>query len=417
MELIKVLQRRDIVLFWLGQVVSAIGDRFFDFAVVWIATEQIGADAGFVILAGTAASLAFGLFGGVFADRWNRRTIMIATDLTRASVLAVVVLVSVSGGLQLWHLAVAMAILSGLNSLFEPTLYASLPALVQEPRALQATNALFDVTWRVSTAVAPAIAGYVLALLPVSRLFAADALTFLLSAIALVAISGRYAWQPERPERISGGLVRDVFADLNDGVQTVWNHPPLRWALIISFIIGSMVWGVVFVVGVPLFAATVLNGDSTTFGWIGAAYGVGNVLSNLVIGNLLIRRRMLVLFGGGVLLASGFVLLAASTSLWLAMVGAFIASIGGPMEDIMILLIMQDELPPGKIGKVYGIRMVTGEIGFGVGLALATVLYELVPVPVGMIGVALVQLVAGLLGIAMFGRLVVGSSVEPEPTL
>lgn len=398
MEFLRVLRQRDVFWLWIGQVVSAIGDKFFDIAVVWIATKEVGAGAGGVVVLGTVASLIFWLLGGVYADRWNRRWTMIATDLLRALVLVFLLLMMTLGDLQLWHLGVVTALLSALNALFQPALIASLPEIVPDARQLQATNALMDVTTRVAMSIAPVLAGYLLALTTAENLFLFDALTFIVSAVAIYTIGNKYRWQVDKPKG------RDIRADIVEGFQLVIEHRPLAWGIFIVIFWVNIIWSLFYIIGIPLFAQEVLGGDARTFGLIVTAYGVGNVIGGFVIGNVSTNRKLLMLFGGKVVLGMGFVILASASSLPMAMLGAFCASFGGPMTDITLLVIMQKELPSGTIGKTYSLRMIVSDIGGMIGLGAAPVFYALLDIQTGMMLCAIGTVVVGVVGLFRFRR-------------
>lgn len=82
-----------------------------------------------------------------------------------------------------------------------------------------------------------------------------------------------------------------------------------------------------------------------TYGLIVGAYSAGNVLSNLLVGSLAIRRHAAMYFAGKVVLGGGFLLLAGAQTQEIAMLGAARAAVGGPMGDIPLLVVMQTELP------------------------------------------------------------------------
>jgi len=398
MEFIRVLRQRDVLWLWIGQVVSAIGDKFFDIAVVWIATKEVGAGAGGVVVLGTMASLIFWLLGGVYADRWDRRWTMIVTDILRSVVLLSLMLIMTFGQLELWHLGVVTAILSALNALFQPALIASLPAIVPDPRQLQATNALMDVTTRVAMSIAPVLAGYLLALTTPENLFLFDALTFIVSAIAIYAIGNKYQWQADRVEH------RDIRADIREGFRLIVQHRPLAWGIFVVIFWVNIIWALFYIIGIPLFAQQILGGDARAFGLIVTAYGVGNVIGGFVIGNVSTNRKLLLLFGGKLVLGLGFVILATATSLPQAMLGAFCASFGGPMTDITLLVIMQKELPSGTIGKTYSLRMIVSDIGGMIGLGAAPIFYAVLDIQTGMLLCALGTVLVGAIGLIRFQR-------------
>lgn len=398
MEFLRVLRQRDMFLLWIGQVVSAIGDKFFDIAVVWIATKEVGAAAGGVVVLGTVASLVFWLFGGVYADRWNRRWTMIGTDILRAIVLLFLVIVMSVGELQLWHLGVVTAILSALNALFQPALIASLPEIVPETRQLQATNALMDVTTRIAMSIAPVIAGYLLALTTAENLFVFDALTFIVSAVAIYVIGNKYRWKADSDKP------KQLRADIIEGFQLIIQHRPLAWGIFVAIFWVNIIWSLYYIIGIPLYAQEVLAGDARAFGLIVTAYGVGNVIGGFIIGNVSMERKLLLLFGGKLVLGFGFLILSLSSTLPLAMFGAFCASFGGPMTDITLLVMMQKELPSGTIGKTYSLRMIVSDIGGMIGLGSAPVFYALFDIQTGMFLCAMGTVLVGIVGLIRFHK-------------
>src|SRR6185437_2547342 len=107
MFVLKPLVRRPIALLWTGQVLAATGSEFYMVAVVWIAADYIGRDAGYVS-AVQAGTLLFGsLFGGVLTDRWRHGATMISADLVRAFL---VLILSVAGMLHVLSLPLLVTI-------------------------------------------------------------------------------------------------------------------------------------------------------------------------------------------------------------------------------------------------------------------------------------------------------------------
>jgi MFS family permease len=162
-------------------------------------------------------------------------------------------------------------------------------------------------------------------------------------------------------------------------------------------------WSAAFTIGVPLFASHVLQGNISAYGLIVGAYGVGNVVSNLVIGSLVIRRKVLVLFSGKIVVGAGFLLLAFAPHLLVALIGSAFAAIGGPMGDIMLVTMMQTELPSEQIGKVFGLLMLIENAGISLGLLLAVPLFNLMSIPLGIALCALIMVAAGVIGLLRFG--------------
>jgi MFS transporter, DHA3 family, macrolide efflux protein len=411
MGFLKVLRLRHLAILWLSQVLSAVGDRFYAIAVIWIAVKIAGSAAGIVVAAEAGSMLLFGLPGGVYADRWNRRTTMITVDLLRAVAVACLPILAEVGMLRLWHLAVVAIVVGGLGALFDPALQGSLPALTSDIQTLQATNGLMDVTRRLARVLGPSLAGLLITLLPLFHFFTLDAISFAISAAALFSLGKRFAWKPARTRRVpiyrardtvSSNGVRGMLGEIAGALRLVRSHSPLLWALVSNGLI-SVVWAIAFTIGAALLADRVLGGNVGAYGLIVGAYGVGNVLSNLVIGSLTIRRRVALIFTGKLVLGAGFLILAAAPTLPVALVGSAFAATGGPMNDIMTLTMIQTDLPADQVGKVYSLRTILENLGLLLGLLLAVPLFAYLSIPLVIALCALVMIAIGAASLLRFG--------------
>jgi len=292
-------------------------------------------------------------------------------------------------------------IVGSLSALFNPALQASLPALAGDVQTLQAANGLMDVTRRLARALGLSLAGVLVTFMPLIHFFSLDAISFGISAMAVFSLGRHFAWKPVRKEDVGKGI-QGIMTEIAGALQLVRAHRPLVWALSLMALV-SLAWSAAFTVGVPLLAARVLGGSVGVYGLIVGAYGVGNVAGNLVIGSLTIRRRVAMLFTGKVVLGLGFLLLTVAPFVSVAMLGSAFAAIGGPMGDIVLVTMMQTDLPSDQIGKVYSLLMIIESAGGSLGLLLAVPLFAYLSVPVGIALCALVMLACGVIGLIRFG--------------
>jgi MFS family permease len=396
------LRQPHLALLWLSQVLSSAGDNFYNVAIIWTAVNVAGSSAGLVIAAGSISRIILGPVGGVLADRWDRHRSLVAVDVARAVVVASLPLLNATTGIELWHLAVVAVLLNGLGTVFDPALQASLPALVGDREQVVAMNGLMDGTRRLALALAPSLAGVLVAVMPLPQFFSLDAATFVFSAAALIAIGGHFARDavPSAPSvRLRLG---DVYADIGEAVSLVRRNALLSWFLV-NQAFSNAAWAATFQVGVVLLASRSLGGEVGSYGLILGAYGAGNILSNIVVGNLQISRPALLLSTSRLVQGAGILVIAASGSLALAMAGAFLVAIGGPMGDLMLLAVMHRDLPVNQIGKVYALRMTIASVGVFAGLLLAGPLYDFVSPRTGIVVCAIVMILAGVAGFARFG--------------
>ena len=392
---------------WVGECLSAMGDYFYLVAVMWTAAKLAGSAAGLVAASESGAALAFATLGGVVADRFDRRWAMIAADLGRGLAVAALGIFALRGALGMAPMVIAALVLGTFDAMFTPALLASIPALVAHPGELQATNGLMDSTRRIARALGPSLAGAVAAVVTFGTFFLLDALSFCASAAALFALGPRFAWKarpvdlPGEGEARSTGA-RGVASDIADALREVASHKAAAWALALLFVVNAS-WAAGFQVGGVLLASRELSTGVAGYGYLVGAYGAGNVAGNLLVGSVHIERKLTTIFCAHLILGAGFLLLASARSLPLAMTGAALAAIGGPMGALPLVALLQTEFPPGKSGRIFSLRFMIEHAGVAVGLVLAAPLFAVAPVRVGIAACAVLLLGGAAAGFVRFG--------------
>lgn len=290
---------------WLGSVVSQFGDWFnlIASAALIASLTSSGAALSFLFLARFLPLFLFSPFAGVIADRYDRRYVMIASDLFRA--LTVLGLLLVREADDVWLLYVLTVIQFALSSLFVPSRTAVLANVVKQER-LVAANALDSLTWSTMLAFGAFIGGIVAAVFGVAEAFVMDALTFLLSAVLVSRISvlvrdgeGKVEAVGVGPGAVTAEPVgpRGGWLDFLDGLRYLRGQPFILGLALVKAA-GSLAWGAFDVVQVtyaeeifPLNAPWITNlipeidAETATLGIIYAVIGLGTGF-----GPLLLRR-------------------------------------------------------------------------------------------------------------------------------
>jgi MFS family permease len=210
---------RDFRYLWLGQIVSLLGDWFNLIASASLVAElsQSGLAIGGLFVIRMLAQLMATPFAGVAADRYNRKTILVVTDVLRA--ITVLGFLLVQEPEQVWLLYVLTGIQLAISGFFFPTRNAMLPEVVV-PRELGAANALSSATWSVMLALGAALGGLVAGTWGNQPAFIIDALTFVLSALLIMRIS----YQPS-PELLgSDKTVAAAISQYLDGLTYLRKH-------------------------------------------------------------------------------------------------------------------------------------------------------------------------------------------------
>src|SRR3954470_23676498 len=201
------LRRPDFRRLYLAVVASELGDSVHYIALMWFAFDAGGALGVVAVrLADSVPAIVFGLHGGLAADRWSRKRLMVSSDLVRAVVLVPVAVAGLAGSLPLWGLVVAAFVLETATSYFAPAYGATVPTLVDRENVQQA-NALVQATAQAVSIGGWAVAAALLAFIPVSVFFAVNAASFFISASLIARLRhGREHAPRGEPPHLREGL-------------------------------------------------------------------------------------------------------------------------------------------------------------------------------------------------------------------
>ena len=392
------LTRRPIALLWTGQVLAATGSQFYMVAVVWVAADLIGTDAGYLSALQSGGLLAGGLFGGILTDRWRHGTTMIAADLVRA---ALVLLLSIAGLVHAMSLPLLVSIAGAVSLVtagFDPSLQATLPILAPDPVLRHATNGLFDATKRMARIAGPSLIALVNGILPTSQFFTVTAATFLLSALAVRAVTRRLKVEP--PDRAATGAAAVVDSVIG-GFRAVRGHPVVIYGLVSSFIANGT-WAVGFLLGMVLYLRETSADPLTAYGLMATAYGIGNVAANLLLASLGPGRPALRLVGAKLVFGLGILALPlAPDQTWLMAIAAF-AALNGPMGDLAMLHLLQTCFPPHRLAQVYRMQMCVEFAGMAAAYLAAPALFARFGLAPTIMASGAAAMLSGLAGVGFF---------------
>ncbi len=355
MRLLQALRRPGIRWLWLGQIFSGIGDQVYEIGLVWMTVGMLGANAGYLSAAGTGAWLACSLAGGVMADRWPRVRTMVAADVIRGVTVLLLPVAFWLGWLNVGCFVAVAIVLGAFSALFYPAMQGSLRAFAGEPELLRATNGLMDATRRLARILGPLVASGLLALVPLVQFATFNALSFFASALAIV-IAGRHlsVLADENGESTVPSGERSIRRELSEAIRLMHGHALMRTALVTRFL-ANFTWSICFILGLALLTKQELGGDVNTLGLLLGAYGVTNLLGNVVSGSFSGVHPARQLFGGEALYGFGTILLGLAPNVPLAMCAVAVAAFGPPMATITQTTLIQTEFPASHVGKIYSL--------------------------------------------------------------
>ncbi|MFI5283806.1 MAG: MFS transporter [Candidatus Dormibacterales bacterium] len=293
MRMLTPLRHRDFRLLWIGQSVSQIGNALYmvalPFQILALGGSPLQLGVGFTVFITT--QLVVVLFGGAIVDRLSRRHVILATDLASGIVVGVIALLGLTGHLQIPYLYLTSAFFGLAFSFYGPAMQAIMPQLVPA-EILMAGNALRGLAGQSARVAGPLLGGLVVARGGPPVGFAIDAATFFFSFGVFYLAN-----PPKHEQPPPNSLLRQM----RDGISFTFSVRWL-WLTIVGFGFTNGFYFACFSVALPLLVLQVLHGTPATFGFIGAATGVGEVVGGLLAGNLRIKRFGVALYVGNALL-------------------------------------------------------------------------------------------------------------------
>ena len=296
------LRRRDFALLWAGQLLSQIGDQCLLVAAITLITDISASPLAILIPAISIAlpQVLFGMVGGVVADRWNRKRVMVASDLLRAGLVLLILFVRSTG--QLWVLYIAAAGLAVVGSFFYPARNAVIPNLVPGGMLL-AANGLIQGSYILALIIGPTLAGVIVEMGGMTSAILFDSATFVVSAgtILLLRIP------PLRNGSVLAAGQGSMWADMKTGLAFIRRSRPLRRALYVTAM-ATLGIGAVVLLAIP-HLKTRLGAGGLEYGGAMSVLGLGSVLGGLLVSRLSRRVSTHVVIGGMLVLAGGAVML------------------------------------------------------------------------------------------------------------
>ncbi|MFH8391477.1 MFS transporter [Streptomyces sp. NPDC018036] len=351
---------------FIGQSLSVVGDRV-SFIAVPFAVLSVGgsaSDVGLLAAAGLVPMLLFSLVGGVWADRFQRHRIMLASDLVRFAVQGLAAVLLLTGVAEVGHLVLLMIVFGTADAFFMPASTGLMPLVVGADR-LREANALRGFVQSASLVVGPVLAGGLVALAGPGGALTVDALTFAASAAFLARLTPR-EMAPETASPAPGGR---FLAELRAGWEQVRSRSWVWSGMAAMSVYHVVVLPSVFVLG-PVLAGRQWGGAA---GWaiVTAGFGIGSIVGDVCAYRLKVRRPMAL---AAVALAVGScqaVIIGSGSTVAVTAVLEAVTGVGVSLFFVTWETSLQIHIPEASLSRVssYDYLLSTGLMPLGLALA------------------------------------------------
>ena len=312
---------RNYRLYWSGQVVSLIGTWMQQVSLPWLVLALDGSpiQLGFVAVLQFGPAMFLAPFGGVLADRIDKRHALIATQIAAAGQAFVLFLLTATGVVEIW-MVMAMALWLGLVNAVDMPIRQSMAADLVPRHMLANAIALNSMAFNSARVVGPALAGVIIATATaitgsttsgVAVNLGINTLTYSAVLVSLLRMNPREIRQHAQPD-----VHPAVLDSLREGIGYAARTPLVLWSLVL--LAGIAAFGFNFQILLPLFASGDLGLGADGYGALFAAMGVGSLAGSLTLAFMRERRALPLMFIGGAVFAVLLVGISLSRSLWVA---------------------------------------------------------------------------------------------------
>ena len=397
---------------FIGEFVSSIGDWLY-LVALFVVVYKSGASPLVLGIVGAARIVPYILLSvpaGLAADRYDRRLILITTDLARGVIMfALTALALVEGSI------LAIVILSLLaacfSAFFSPAIGSLIPNLVRDEQELGPANAAWSSLDNLAFIIGPAVAAILIGLGNIPIAFFLNGVTFLIVAAVL--------WRLPSVERRPAPPVTDESGQATPSDEAAPSfraavRPAIRSlsGLGIINLVDGFVSGGLAVLTVVIAFEVLGTGDAGT-GWLNAAIGLGGLLGALLAGPITMGRRLEVpLAVGGVTLGVGIILVGQSSVLLAALAAMAVATAGMLLLEVVATTIFQREVPDSIRGRGIGAMDTLTVSAYALGAFLAPVLADALDPVVVLLGFGVMMVGATIVGTILVGQ---SSAAKTDP--
>ena len=394
---IRPLATRDYRLLFAAVGIEVFGTGVWTIVMVF---QVIALNDSPIALSAVATGMSLGLFvfsvfGGVVADRFSKRRIIIITvQGCTAAIISVVAVLSLTGTIELWHVAVASFAMGAGSAFFYPAYSSYLPEVLPPEQLLAANELEGALRPTLGQGLGPALGGIVVGMFVPAIGAVIVAASYAVAFIFTLFLSRRENLnEPAATEERTS-----MWGDLRAGIRYVVGTRWLLWTLIFGSSLALIIQGPIEVL-LPFLTRDRFEDAEATFGFLLAAYGIGGAVGSLVVSSLRLPRRyltfMIACWGGGTL---PLVAIGLADNLIVMLVALFIVGATTGAGVVIWGTLLQRLVPLDMIGRVASLDFFVSIAFMPVSIALAGPLSLLVPVPV-------IFVVAGVLPPLAAGRM------------
>lgn len=373
------LFKRDFTMVVIGQIISLFGNAILRFALpLYLLRETDSASLfGAVTACSFIPMVIFSLFGGVIADRKNKRNIMVALDFITAAVILIFSLALGKVSLVPLMIAVLM-ILYGISGIYQPAVQAGIPLIVEKQFLMQG-NAVINMVSTLASLLGPVTGGVLFGAFGIMPILFISIVCFVFSAVMEIFIH-----IPFEKNTDGKSIFGAVGSDLSDSFKFIKNEKPIFISVLGIVALFNLILSAMMLVGIPVIVVQILGMSDTAIGITQGAMGLGGLAGGIIAGAAAGKIRLkngyvfLIICSLAAFFMGISVLEAIPKNIGYFLITAisFGAMCASAMFSVSMMTVVQQQTPPNLLGKIMAVVIAVSGCSQPVGQAVYGVLFD-----------------------------------------
>ncbi|MEN1935222.1 MFS transporter [Paenibacillus sp. 102] len=345
---VSLFKNKNFLLAWISNIFTGIASAVYLLSESWYVVKHLnlGASLGLVLMMTAIPRFLLMPFGGVLADRIQKKHIMFFSDATRSLLLVLMIICLAYESLSFTAMLIFALIFGILEAFYWPAASSIIPTIVHETQLAQA-NSIIQITQQVCSLGGPMIAGIFLTLGSFHMLFAVIAILLFFGAFLVLFL--------QRSNTVTENTLEEspsFLQEWNEGFSFVKNSSFIT-ALLVTVTLGGFFLTGPLSVTIPLLATSILKGNALTLSFLETSISVGMFLGALVVAGIKLKKKRALIATSSLAFCGIFVLLLGLTNqLILIMLLLGLIGIVVTFSNIFFITLLQEKTPVDKLGRV-----------------------------------------------------------------
>lgn len=366
---------KNFTFLWLGKIVSQLGDKFYAIALAWWILQKTNSPSimGFFLLVSVLPGILLGFFAGALTDRWQRKKMLVVTDIIRGCLVLAISYLSMVDVLEIWHVFSIGLCLSLATAFFDPAIQAIIPEMVEKEKLTKA-NGMSQMVSGICTVAGPLLGAVAVSIFGLTWVFFANSISYFVSALLACFVRINKAYR-------NPGEKRSVWQDMHEGICFIKKQR--RITLVLKIIAIAHLFVGSLTVSLPFLANGLEGSGVNNLGYMEAMIGVGLVAGSAFMSvkkKASVDERTLVSF----IMAMGFCFIAISVSQFLRIQTVYIYMlimmvIGTSIAFAAVFWqsLLQSYTPDHMTGRVFSVSTLVGNTSLPLAYGIFGVLLNL----------------------------------------